>query len=108
MKDRAYPLHRLAYLSKNGPDSIPKGWELDHICHRRECCNRKHLRLIWSTDHRRITALRRYEDRNENAWAFWKYYQLDNNQLAERYGVKPHTAAGWIKRWKAEEALEAA
>ncbi len=98
--DRARPLHRTAYMAKHGPDSIPDGWEIDHICQNRACCNRKHLRAIHRSDHKRITAMMRYADRNERARCHWLYYQSSPAELAELFGVKPDTVRGWIKRWR--------
>jgi hypothetical protein len=36
--------HRFAWDSVNG--MIPRGYELDHICRHRACCNLKHLQLV--------------------------------------------------------------
>lgn len=38
--------HRVAWLLKNGPDSLPGGLELDHICRVTKCVNPSHLRLL--------------------------------------------------------------
>ena len=100
-RDRARPLHRIAYLAKHGADSIPPGWEIDHICGTRACCNRRHLRAIARSDHKRITAMLRYADRNNAARDHWTYYGSSPRELAELFGVKPKTAEGWIRRWKA-------
>lgn len=99
-KDRARPLHRLAYLSKHGPASIPEGWEVDHICGNRACANRKHLRAIDLSDHKRITAAARYAERLEAAYVDWLAHGLTAQELADKYGVKVKTAQGWITRWK--------
>lgn len=100
-RDRARPLHRVAYVAKHGPDSIPSGWELDHICGVRACCNRSHLRPIARCDHKRITAANRYAARLEAARCHWEYHSLDTGELAELFGVKRRTAERWILRWKA-------
>lgn len=98
--DRARPLHRTAYIAKHGPDSIPPGWEIDHVCNVRACCNRQHLRAISRSDHKRITATFRYADRNNAARDHWQYYQSSAAELAELFGVKRKTVEGWITRWR--------
>lgn len=105
--DRARPLHRTVFLSRNGPDAIPEGYEIDHICGRRSCCNPSHLRLLSVSDHKRLTAAYRYADRKEAVWADWTYYRSSPAELAERHGFKAKTIAQWIPGWK-RDALGAA
>lgn len=38
---RCYQAHRVAYHYFNGP--IPKGLDIDHLCHQRGCVNPAHL-----------------------------------------------------------------
>jgi hypothetical protein len=101
-KDRARSIHRLAWQSKHGP--IPKGYEIDHICGQRDCCNRSHLRLLTTSDHKRITAAYRYAERLEFAWCLWTSsgQTMHPKELAEVCKVKPKTAEGWVQKWKRE------
>lgn len=99
---RARPLHRTAYLAKHGPNSIPPGWEIDHICRNRACCNRRHLRALSCSDHKRITGMQRYADRLEEAFSHWCYYRPSAVELAKIFEVKPGTAEGWIAKWRSE------
>lgn len=40
--------HRIAYVVWHGP--IPEGLVVDHLCHRRACCNPHHLRLTTNAE----------------------------------------------------------
>jgi hypothetical protein len=64
-------LHRAAYEAKHGAGSIPSGYEIDHICGTRTCCNRKHLRALPRSEHSRITGRSRAAARNEEARCHW-------------------------------------
>ena len=102
---RARPLHRLAWQSKYGP--IPEGYEIDHICKVRSCCNRQHLRMLTVSDHKRITAACRYDDLHEEARCYWEATgrTATGADLAKRFGTHPNTPYGWLKRWKAEDQI---
>ena len=41
---RGYVAHRLYWILLNGP--VPKGQELDHLCHVRHCMRREHLEPV--------------------------------------------------------------
>ena len=96
------PAHRAAYISKHGPSSIPEGWEIDHICGNPSCVNRKHLRALHPTDHKRITNGARGEARREAARCVWEAEGLNGAQLAARFGVARAIGARWIKRFEAD------
>lgn len=36
--------HRVAWVKANGP--VPLGYELDHLCRNRACCNPEHLEVV--------------------------------------------------------------
>lgn len=103
---RALPLHRLAYLSKHGPASIPEGWEIDHICGRRSCANRSHLRPLNRSDHKRVTALMRGVEKKEAGWCYYRYYRPHWSELVSVFDIKPKTAQAWIQAWNKELKAE--
>lgn len=50
--------HRWVWQQTRG--EIPAGFEVDHQCHNRRCCNPEHLRLLSSADNKREANARRY------------------------------------------------
>lgn len=97
--------HRLAYVSKYGPASLPYGWECDHICGRRACANRSHLRAIPRSDHKAVTNAARSGARIEAARCQWEAHGRPSSRaLARLFDVAQTTAARWIRLWVAEEA----
>jgi hypothetical protein len=92
--------HRLAYASKFGP--IPKGYEVDHICGNRACCNRRHLRLLTVREHKQVTNATRNDARLEEAHCYWLIHQCSGAELARQFGVSPVTGWRWIKQFRAD------
>lgn len=41
--------HRFIYRAHKG--EIPEGYEVDHLCNNRACCNPEHLRAIDGSEH---------------------------------------------------------
>lgn len=95
--------HRLAYLSKHGPASLPDGWEVDHICKNRACVNRSHLRVLDRSDHKRVTNAERYADLEEAARCYWLATGCDFASLAEYAGRSLSTVRRWRNRWALED-----
>lgn len=52
--------HRWFWEHHNGP--IPEGYEVNHLCKNRRCCNVGHLELLTNKDHRIKDNGERYED----------------------------------------------
>jgi HNH endonuclease len=52
--------HRIAYMEAYGWDSIPPGWEVDHVwdrgCRYRHCINPAHLEAVSGEEHARRNA----------------------------------------------------
>ncbi|WP_420853314.1 HNH endonuclease [Sphingobium estronivorans] len=101
--------HRFTLRAHNDLDAIPDGYEVDHICGNRPCCNPKHLRLIERSDHKRVTNMMRYADRHERARLHWETHRhsrrVTGEELGGLFGVDQSCACRWIRAWKAEEAV---
>jgi hypothetical protein len=54
-------LHRLTWKSRVG--EIPDGYEINHTCKNRQCCNIDHLELLTKSQHRTKDNVLRYRDR---------------------------------------------
>ena len=60
---RCILLHRATWQHLNG--LVPEGYELDHKCRNRRCCNPEHLQLLTVSNHKTKTNLERYAERIE-------------------------------------------
>lgn len=92
--------HRTMYQHHHG--AIPEGYDIDHICKKRNCCNPKHLRIFKHGDHQAYTNRYRYRDRFLKAQEYWKNTQCTGIHLGETFGVSFSTGANWIKQFKKE------
>lgn len=88
VKPRMQFLHRIEWEKANG--AIPEGYELDHICRNRNCCNIEHLQLLTRTDHKTKTNLERYSERT---LLIKKLIEegFKVSYIADVTGVTPHT-----------------
>jgi hypothetical protein len=50
---RSIGAHIVAYEVSTASE-IPDGYEIHHLCRRRECCNPAHLQMLTKSDHARI------------------------------------------------------
>lgn len=50
--------HRFIWEQTHG--EIPTGYEVDHMCHNRACCNPDHLQLLLKAENIREANARRY------------------------------------------------
>jgi hypothetical protein len=86
--------HRTVWQNVVGP--IPEGYEVDHKCRNRRCCNIEHLQLLTRSEHKTKTNKERYEDRIEGVcFALQEGYPI--KAIAEAFGVSCH-AVRWHKR----------
>lgn len=81
-------LHRSTWEVIHGP--VPEGYELDHLCRNRRCCNPSHLQLLTRSQHKTKTNLERYAVRIA---AIITDIQsgLNTKCIAEKHGVSSHT-----------------
>ncbi len=90
--------HRLVWERACG--AIPQGYEVDHTCRNRACCNIRHLQLLTRADHLDKTNRERYAARHEEAYAYWLKHKPTGVALAARYSVTFSTGCRWIREWK--------
>lgn len=90
--------HRLKYEEAYG--TIPNGYEVDHMCRTRHCCNVEHLQLLTVVEHRVKTNTERYADRKNEAYELWSETECSGTVLAKVFGVSFSAACGWIREWK--------
>lgn len=92
--------HRYVWEQTNG--KIPKGYEVDHICKNRACCNIEHLQLLSRTEHLQKDNHMRYKQRKLRAKDYWKKHKVTGSKLAEIFKVSFSSTCKWIREWKAE------
>lgn len=93
--------HRFIYRARKGP--IPEGYEIDHICRNKLCCNPEHLQALSVSDHRAKTNTERSEDKRIPAIQEWEHLGRPRpSVLAHRYG---HKIYRWIREHKRKNDL---
>lgn len=90
--------HRYVWEKEKYP--IPDGYEINHICKNRACCNPDHLECIEGTQHAIESNTGRNKERQESAKLYWKETQCKGVDLAERFGISFGIACRWIRKWK--------
>ena len=90
--------HRLVWEEHKG--EIPDGFEVDHKCRNRACCNIDHLQMLSGREHAVKTNSERYSDRKEAARVYWEINKCSGAFLAKEFGVSFSSACRWIKGWK--------
>ena len=89
--------HRYIWMQEHG--DIPSGYEIDHICRNRACCNIQHLQLLSNKDHKVKTNKERYRKRFLQAKKFWKETDAGFKEIADKFGVHVASAKRWIDIW---------
>ncbi len=100
---RLFMRHRVAWEEVHG--AIPEGYEIDHMCKNRRCCNVEHLQMLTRSEHRAKDNAERYLPR---FLRFKNYYltkepKLSQAAIAQDWGVSPTCVWKWIKRIKQEK-----
>lgn len=90
--------HRYVYEQHNG--KIPNGYEVDHKCKNRACCNVEHLQLLLSSEHRTKDNTGRNGKRKELAKQFWMEQKCTGWAISNKFGVSQSAACKWIREWK--------
>lgn len=90
--------HRLVWEETYG--EIPDGFEIDHKCRNRACCNLEHLQMLEGTEHTIKTNRERYSERHQEAKAYWESTGCTGTKLAEVFNVSFGIGCKWIRNWK--------
>ena len=90
--------HRLVWESIYG--DIPNGYEIDHICKNRACCNIKHLQMLEGSHHASISNIDRYKHRHNEARKYWLLTNCNGTELGIKFNVSFSTGCRWIREWK--------
>lgn len=92
--------HRYKWVLAHG--EIPEGYEVDHMCKNRACCNVEHLQLLLSTEHRTKDNTGRHSDKKQQAYEIWlqQNKSITGMSLAKLVGVSFSATCKWIREWK--------
>lgn len=89
------------YVWEQAYGKIPDGYEIDHICRNRACCNLEHLQMLEGHEHAVKGNKIRYADRKRAAKEFWMNNKnITGTKLAELFGVSFSVGCKWIREWK--------
>lgn len=88
------------YVWEQAYGKIPEGYEIDHICKNRACCNLKHLQMLEGSQHAIKDNHLRYLKRKEKAKEHWMQTHCSGATLASLVGVSFSAACKWIREWK--------
>lgn len=99
-KDGMKMYHRYVWEQANG--EIPEGYEIDHMCKNRACCNVDHLQMLDRTTHLVNTNKERYADRFEEAKKYWEEHRCTGTELGKQFGVSFSCGCRWIRIWKSQ------
>lgn len=81
---------------------IPDGFEVDHICRNRACCNPEHLQILPTAAHKVKTNVERAKDRIDEARKLWLKTGMTGTALASEFNVTVSNACRWIRKFKKE------
>ena len=87
--------HRWFWELEHGP--IPDGYEINHLCKNRRCCNVEHLEMLRRKDHRIKDNGIRYEDVIEVGCQMLRD-GFSKTEVAEATGRTKATINSWIRK----------
>lgn len=93
--------HKYVWEQRHGV--VPEGYEVDHKCNNRACCNIEHLRVLHGSNHTIHTNKERYAPRKAEAEKHWLEHRCTGTALSQLFDVAFGTACGWIRSWKLQE-----
>ena len=90
--------HRYIWELTNG--MIPEGYEIDHMCKNRACCNIAHLQMLTVTEHRSKDNGMRYANRKAKAKVIWlSDSTITGTELGAMFNVTWSSGYNWIREW---------
>lgn len=95
--------HRYVWEQVNG--KIPDGYEIDHICKNRACCNIEHLQMLKGIEHTVKDNSMRYAKRKQDAKKYWLSHKCTGTELASYFNVSFSSTCRWIREWKRAETI---
>ena len=101
-KGRGHLVMYHRYVWEQAYGKIPEGYEIDHICKNRACCNLEHLQMLDGSEHARKDDRLRYKKRKEEAKEYWMQTHCTGTYLASMFCVTFSSACRWIREWKEE------
>ncbi len=96
--------HRFIYKARVGP--IPEGFDIDHLCHNRLCCNPEHLECLSKDEHRRRPKYTSKWGKSTQARLVWDQGGITRKELATLFGVPYTTARSWVQKWSKNVPVE--
>ena len=94
---RLVMLHRLEYEKVVG--LIPDGYEVNHKCKTRMCCNINHLELLSRSEHKSKDNSQRDRQREARIVAHYlKNPELTQQSLADQFGLSQTAIQKMLKR----------
>lgn len=85
--------HRLHWRLASG-EAIPEGFEIDHLCKNRRCCNVRHLAIIGRSAHKTQTNLERYAQHRRTGLEM-----LDNGYTKKAVAAMLDRTVHTVNRW---------
>lgn len=97
-------VHRLEWEIVNGP--IPKGYEINHLCKNRRCCNLEHLEMLTISEHRAKDNSERYRERALSVIEYMKNNPTETQRaVAIKFDITQSGVSGIVKRNKLKENI---
>ena len=89
------------YVWEQAYGKIPDGYEIDHICKNRACCNLEHLQMLEGGEHAKKDNHLRNKKRKDKAKEYWMKNHCTGIALATLFGVSFSPTCMWVMEWKA-------
>lgn len=95
------------YIWETAKGAIPAGYEIDHLCRNRACCNIEHLQCIPIGEHKKKHNSTRYAERQNKAYKYWlEHSNISGTKLGALFDVSFGTACKWVRKWKVQRLSE--